>query len=64
MDAEIFWSIVAWGLVLGGAALSGAIGYYWFVILPKQLVPGPAATAPESASQSRSQGEVRGPAWR
>jgi len=60
MDGEIFWSILAWGLVIGGGVLSGAIGYYWFVVLPKRLVPDPVA-APTSQS---SQGEVGGPAWR
>ncbi|HEY1366478.1 MAG TPA: hypothetical protein VGF23_05170 [Gaiellaceae bacterium] len=63
MDGEIFWSILAWGLVIGGAVLSGAIGYYWFVVLPKRLVPDPVA-APTSQSSARSQGEVGGPAWR
>ena len=64
MNGEIFWSIISWGVLLGLGALGGFVGYYWFVVIPHRLVPGPAASASESVAQTSAGAEVRGPAWR
>jgi hypothetical protein len=64
MDGAIFWSIISWGVLLGLGALGGLVGYYWFVVIPHRLVPGPAATTSASAPPTPAGAEVRGPAWR
>jgi hypothetical protein len=63
MDGEIFWSIISWGVLLGLGAIGGFVGYYWFVVLPQRLVPGPAASSSKSAPPTPGQAADRGPAW-
>jgi hypothetical protein len=53
MDGAIFWSIVSWGVLLGLGALGGFVGYYWFVVIPHRLVPGPAGTRSGSSATTR-----------
>jgi hypothetical protein len=38
VDADLFWTIVAVGFVLGVGALGGLVGFYWLVILPERLL--------------------------
>jgi hypothetical protein len=39
-----FWAIVANAMVIGGAVAGGALGFYWFVVLPASLPPRSSAS--------------------
>ena len=33
---ELFWTLVCYAVVAGGAVLGGLVGYYWFVEIPRR----------------------------
>jgi hypothetical protein len=37
---ELFWTLVCYAVVLGGAVLGGLVFYYWFVEIPRRELGG------------------------
>jgi hypothetical protein len=37
---ELFWTLVCYAVVAGGAVLGGLVFYYWFVEIPRRELGG------------------------